>query len=128
MKNLIIFFFCIVTFTLSSCTWAGKVTSKNPNNASTYKTATGILVSKKITNFDRKFGYEVMVYNTDKNNAQLREYTKVFIAKNTWERIPDPNDSTKITIEYVKDIEYGANDGLSLWDQQFNFCTGYTVE
>ncbi len=114
----------IVFTSLSSCTWAGQ--SGKKETTSTLNNKTGILISKNPSDFDKKFGYEIMVWKTAEDS--LRQNISVFVPKKTWERLPVPNDSTEVTIEYIEDVEYGNNrDNPSFWDFQFNLCTGFTV-
>ena len=78
---------------------------------------------------DWKFGFEVMVWLYADDTAKI-VYKKVYVSKNTWERLPSPSDTVIVNIEYVENIEYGKTDyGRSIiWDVRFNMCTGYTVE
>ena len=125
MKNLIFFLFTVMIFSISSCTWAGRGDFKFVD-ASTMHNKTGNLVSKKITDYDAKYGYEVSVWNRTKDS--LFEYTKVFVPKSTYERLPEPNDTIQVVLEYIEGIEYGTRDGSpSLWDARFNLCTGDAV-
>ena len=80
--------------------------------------------------FDDKFGFEALVYEIKGDSSKLIETNKVFISKNTWEKLPQPSDSISINIEYVEQIEFGRGDWwnhLSLWDHQLNICTGFTI-
>jgi hypothetical protein len=128
MKKLLFLCFIGMVFFLSSCcSWAG---DDKKDNASTACNYTGRLVTKTPTDFDVKFGYEVLVYSYSNDSNTIID-KKVFISKNTWERLPVPNDTTIVNIEYVENIEYGENTHdipSVLWDFQFNMCTGYTVE
>ena len=128
MKKLV--FLCIfgIVFLLSSCvSWSG---SDSKKDASTVFNTRGRLVTKTPTDFDKKFGYEVLVYHSSPNDSTRIVDEKVFVSKNTWERLPVPNDTTIVYLEYVEKIEYGYNtNGPSLlWDIRFNMCIGYTVE
>jgi len=133
MKNKLFFLFCIfvisISFTLTSChTWAGEGSKKN---ASTLKNGHGVLLTKTPTNFDDKFGYEVLIYQISPDSTEMTSI-KVFVPKNTWDRLPEPDDDTDVNIEYIENIEYGDSESpsslLSFWDFQFNLCVGYTID
>lgn len=127
MKNKLFFLFCIfiISFTLTSCSWAG---GSSKDNASTMKNGSGFLLTKTPTDFDSKFGYEVLVYQISADSTEMTPI-KVFIPKNTWNKLPEPNDNIDVNIQYVENIEYGekSETPLTLWDKQFNLCVGYTV-
>lgn len=129
MKNKLFFFFCIfvigISFSLTSCSWAG---NDSKGDASTIKNDSGFLLTKTPTDFDVKFGYEVLVYKTSDDSTKIIPI-KVFIPKSTWERLPEPDDYVDVNIQYIKSIEYGEGNNPSLiWDKQFNLCIGYIVD
>ncbi|MDQ1282179.1 MAG: hypothetical protein QG630_530 [Patescibacteria group bacterium] len=122
MKNLIILLFTSL-ITLSSCNYQG---GDSRDSVSSLVVDSGFLVSKAPTNFDCKFGYELMVKR--QIDSSKASYNKVYVSKQTYEVLPEPNDFTKVFIYYVKNIEIGENTGtLSLYDFQFNFCSGYRI-
>jgi len=115
--------FITLIFVLASCKWAGGDSFKESPG---YCNNQGRLVKKLYSSFDKKFGYETMVNLDPSDSTSLLK--KVFIPAKTWARIPTPNDTTVVYIEYIENIEYGYNGFLSFWDNQFNLCTGFTVE
>lgn len=131
MKNKLFFFFCIfvigISFSLTSCSWAGNGSKGNP---STIKNDSGFLLTKTPTDFDVKFGYEVLVYKTSDDSTKIIPI-KVFIPKSIWDKLPEPDDYVDVKIQYIESIEYGEDTHLSeisMWDKQFNLCIGYTID
>lgn len=128
MKNRLFFFFCIlvigISFSLTSCHGAG---NGSKGDASTIKNDSGFLLTKDPTDFDTKFGYEVLVYKTSGDSTKIIPI-KVFIPKSTWDKLPEPNEYVDVKIQYIESIEYGGSDDPSLWDEQFNLCVGYTID
>ena len=127
INKILSLFFIIILF-LSSCTFAG---SGKEKTVSSIKNKCGLLLKKIPSDFDEKFGYKALVYEIKGDSSKLIETNKVFISKETWERLPEPNDSISINIEYIENIEYGKGvylGFLSLWDYQLNICTGFTID
>ena len=94
----------------------------------------GFLISKNPFDFDIKFGYGLFVTKKTDSFTNKSDYKKVWISKQTYNVLPVPDDSTKILIYYVEDIEVGRYDANkinenkeSIWDFQFNFCSGYRI-
>lgn len=125
MKTILFTFIVIGISTFSSCKNAG---GDKLEKASIYYNTSGILVSKTPSDYDRKYGYEVLVY--EEVDSFLLEDSKVFIPLSTWEKIPVPNDSTRVIIEYISDIAYGAVGGpdLQIFETNLNLATGFTIE
>jgi hypothetical protein len=124
MKKLL-FLLAIVTL-FTACSWAG---GGGSNNVSTIYNESSYLLSKKVTDFDPKFGYEVTVYEKDTVDSLKIIENKVFVPKKIFEKIPEPNDSINVIINYIKDVEYGRtrNDHPAFWDFRFNLCIGYEI-
>ncbi len=124
MKKLV--FLLILSVFITACKWSG---SDHSVKVSTFNNENCYLMSKKTTDFDRKYGYEVLCYTNDTIDKLKIKDIKVFIPKQIFERIPDPNDTMNVVIYYIKNIEYGDNSGefsfFSIWDFQFNLCIGY---
>jgi len=122
IKLAVLFLFAV--FSLTACKYAGdnlkKDVSLKDNNE-------GHLITKVPSDFDNKFGYEVAVSIV--SGDSVSETQKVFISQKTWQRLPEPNDTTTVIIEYVQNIEYGNGNYafFSFWDFQFNVCTGYRI-
>lgn len=126
MKKPIIYsIFALFIFLTSCCSWAGDDYKKDASILYNYS---GLLTTKIPSDFDDKFGYEVLVYVYSNDSSTITGH-EVYVSKNTWERLPEPNDTTIVKIEYVENIEYGKNWFSSvLWDSQFNLCVGFTVD
>jgi hypothetical protein len=118
-------FIVLILITLSSCCkWAGS----NGVNEECCLNYSGRLLKKSYSDFDRKFGYETVI-NIDNGDSTMN-IVKVFIPQRTWVKLPEPNDTIIVNIQYIKNIEYGSTKDRwgSFWDFQFNLCTGFTVE
>ena len=112
----------ITMFSLTSCKWVG---GNSKGKASSMDNYVGRLVTKVPLDFDDKFGYEVIVLELKEDSTF--KTCKVLVPRKTWGKLPEPNDSTVVMIEYISDIEYGENGAVSLYDFQSNICTGYTI-
>lgn len=125
MKNLILLFF-IFLFTLTSC--VSIVGGDKKEEVSTVNVDSGFLISKNPFGFDYKFGYGLMV--SKKKDHLSAKYSKVWISKKTYDLLPIPNDTTKILVYYVVDIETGKmkkGQKSFFWDEQLNLCTGIKI-
>ncbi|MFO0743654.1 MAG: hypothetical protein U0469_01205 [Candidatus Paceibacterota bacterium] len=121
-----IFYVFLLITGLASCKSVGGGKSTNVSS----DIDSGFLISKKPFDFDTKFGYGLFVIKTIDSLTNKSEYEEVWISRQTYDVLPAPDDSTKILIYYVRDIEtgrYDNKDQTSFWDCQFNFCSGYRV-
>jgi hypothetical protein len=123
-NNLLMLLRMGMLFSFWSCSYAG--TNKKDTVSSIYNDS-GTLVTKTPSDFDKKFGYELLVTKILGDSSKMIE-SKVFVSSQTWKKLPKPTDSIAIIIEYVRDIEYGENGGVTFWDQRFNLCVGYHID
>lgn len=86
--------------------------------ASTKWNKEGILVSKNPTDYDLKFGYKVMIYDTVLSKTS---YMQIWLPKQSFEKIPEPNDTTRVILHYLT-IEGSNNSG------DFYLCIGYDIQ
>jgi hypothetical protein len=123
MKKLINFSIClvIIALLLTSCKRIDSVGGDARKEASSSFNVVGHLITKAPSDFDKRFGYEVSVIDILKQDS-INNISKVFVPKIVWERLPEPNDTTIVNIEYIQNIEYGE-----IKRSQFNLCVGYNV-
>lgn len=103
MKNLIIICLALVTFTLSSCNSKG---GNDLEKASSVLLGQGILVSKDPIDFDSWYGVKLKVFTLSRSKTRI--YDDVWVSKRTWERLPSPEDTVDVVIEYLTNIDAGG--------------------
>lgn len=122
----ILFVLLLLPFILNSCTYVGYDPKEQ---TSTYLNDSGYILSKTPIEFDRKFGYAVMVIKPNDTLNTSISYTKIFIPEKIYQKIPEPKDGIKIKIYFLKEIEYGETKYTTFfWDFRFNLGYDFIVE
>jgi len=109
--------FIVTICTLISCNFDNGGNSSQ--DASTTNNYSGILLSKTPLDFDVALGCEVLVYKILRDSTPTKTF--VWVSKNTFEKIPRPNDSCIVWIEYIKDLQPSMR-------KRTNVCVGYYTE
>ena len=114
-----------VIFMTASCSLISKISKDSiftSNNHHAY------LVTKKPLSFDKRFGYEVSIYEFSKDSSKIT-VDKVFVSESMWKILPEPSNTILVDIEYVESTDLGEsnNPDFVIRYSDFNLCVGYTV-
>jgi len=112
---------------MTSCSWISNI-SKSSIFATEYH---AYLLTKNPVSFDKKFGYEVLVYKFSKDLSKLI-VDKVFIPENIYKELPAPNNNIVVDIEYIESIDYSesSNSDFNINTRYLvlNLCVGYIIQ
>lgn len=70
-------------------------------DASSMNNFSETLVSKKATDYDVAYGYEVLVNNYDSVSSKTI-YKEIWVPRVSFEKMPEPNDTTKVILHYLQ--------------------------